>query len=99
MLLWPHPLHSVEGDPWNARVGSSKVRPGASIKTIVSWLAIAHPPLWLIGCVRVERVGGRSRVGPAGVPTRIRHSVVMGGPLSWSAPLPREGEVRLPCSE
>ena len=25
MLLWPHPLQSVEGSPWKATVGSEKV--------------------------------------------------------------------------
>src|SRR5689334_4405041 len=36
MLLWPHPLQSVEAEPWKATVGSEKRRPGASIMMVAS---------------------------------------------------------------
>src|SRR3954451_4993574 len=44
MLLWPHPLQSVEGSPWNARVGRVRVWPLFWI-WIVASLAMSQAPL------------------------------------------------------
>src|SRR5690348_1005293 len=78
MLLWPHPLQSVEGSPWNANVGRVKVWPLFWI-WIVASLAMSRSPLggyfdfrvsrWLVLSMRIR---GRSPSPPARVgPTPI----------------------------
>src|SRR4051812_49779337 len=42
MLLWPHPLQSVDGEPWYARVGREKLWPLDSTSTIASLLAMCR---------------------------------------------------------
>src|ERR671926_122527 len=36
MLLWPHPLHRVDCEPWNASVGREIVRPSVSTVMVAS---------------------------------------------------------------
>src|SRR4051812_42837874 len=70
MLLWPHPLQSVEGSPWNARVGRVRVWPLFWIWMVAS-LAMTQSPLprgWVEGrSVRVRGGFGPPRVRPGGV--------------------------------
>src|SRR5206468_2798378 len=56
MLLWPHPLHSVEGSPWNANIGRVRAWPLVWI-WIVASLAMSRSPRY--GSVRLR--SGRSR--------------------------------------
>src|SRR3954470_5778693 len=43
MLLWPHPLQSVDGSPWKATIGRVQVWPLFWI-WIVASLAMSHSP-------------------------------------------------------
>jgi hypothetical protein len=44
MLLWPHPLHKVDGKPWKATIGRVSVCPFA-LTSIVASLAMSQSPL------------------------------------------------------
>ena len=44
MLLWPHPLQSVEGRPWKARVGRVKDWPSVLMRIVASLAMCRSPP-------------------------------------------------------
>src|SRR3954465_12737819 len=74
MLLWPHPLQSVDGSPWKATIGRVRVWPLLWI-WIVASLAIGS-----LASIRGGPASSRSGQAPVNRSCRVRPSASRIGP-------------------